>query len=294
VGHVEVESLTFPTASDSNVTATSADGAAPSKNTRKVKATSKARHHFLLMAGLGIDAAVMSHVPKPLKYRIGPLAVGISAAEELPKQHPFPIEIRAAGEGRNGAVLWKGEAIQVVIGNTRKYANIVEMTPNAYIDDGVLDVCVITAGDPLSTLQQITSLLLRKKPDNLTAEYFHGSQLSISVPASVPMQLDGSTVKLKDYLNSSDYDTLHQARDVEDVRKALSEVAIAFFGDGRKVVVVGKAPDVEKKQTYVIAGNAAKRTTGEMRPVAVVVNSNTAVFNREGMQVSSEAMQELQ
>ncbi len=47
VGHVEVESLTFPTTSDSNVTAASADGAAPSKNTRKVKATSKARHHFL-------------------------------------------------------------------------------------------------------------------------------------------------------------------------------------------------------------------------------------------------------
>src|SRR5947209_7661110 len=91
------------------------------------------------------------------------------------------------------------------------------MTPNAYIDDGVLDVCVITAGDPLSTMQQITSLLLRKKPDNLTAEYFHGSHLYISVPASVPMQLDGSAVKLEDYLKSSDYDTLQQARDAEHV-----------------------------------------------------------------------------
>src|SRR3989440_11242993 len=125
------------------------------------------------MAGLGIDAGVMSHAPKPLKYRIGPLAVGISAAEELPKQHPFPIEIRAAGGGRNGAVLWKGEAIQVVIGNTRKYANIVEMTPNAYIDDGVLDVCVITAGEPLTHLQQITTLLLSRKPHRLTAENIH-------------------------------------------------------------------------------------------------------------------------
>src|SRR3989440_10651022 len=116
------------------------------------------------MAGLGIDAGVMSHAPKPLKYRIGPLAVGISAAEELPKQHPFPIEIRAAGGGRNGAVLWKGEAIQVVIGNTRKYANIVEMTPNAYIDDGVLDVCVITAGGPPPTLHHCTTTRIRRQP----------------------------------------------------------------------------------------------------------------------------------
>jgi hypothetical protein len=193
------------------------------------------------------------------------------------------------------------------------------------------------------------------------------------------MQLDGSTVKLKDYLNSSDYDTLHQARDVEhimvtyrfdamphalevaipctydnalfeqsgnvgdgkslvkshpqkddevptakqrhteeeesssssqvhqleshpqkqgkhteDVQEASPELVNALFKDGRKVVVIGKAPDIEKKQTYIIAGNAPKRTTGEMRPVAVVVNSNTAVFDREGIQVSSEAIQELQ
>ena len=218
VGHVEIESLTFPTAVDSNPTGTStADASVPTKQSRKVKATPKARHHFLLMAGLGIDAAVMGHVSKPLKYHIGPLAVGISAAQELPKQHPFPVEIRAAGEGRNGTVLWKGEAIQVVIGNTRKYADIVEMTPNAYMDDGVLDVVVITAGDPLTTMQQIGSLLLRRKPDNLTSEYFHGAHLTISAPASIAMQLDGSAVKLKDYLSKADRKALQETGDAEKV-----------------------------------------------------------------------------
>src|SRR5207248_10068174 len=155
--------------------------------------------------------------PKPLKYRIGPLAVGVSAAEELPKQHPFPIEIRAAGEGRNGTVLWKGEAIQVVIGNTRKYGDIVEMTPNAYIDDGVLDVCVITAGNPLTTLEQITSLLFRRKPDNLTTEYFHGAHLMISAPASIDLQLDGTAVKLKDYLSTANRKALEGVGDAEQV-----------------------------------------------------------------------------
>ena len=62
------------------------------------KASSKGKQHFLLMAGLGIDAAIMGHVSKPLKYRIGPLAVGLAAAEELPRQHPFPIEILIRGE----------------------------------------------------------------------------------------------------------------------------------------------------------------------------------------------------
>ena len=211
VGHVEVEGLTFPGATqDDQYHNTS------KPNKKKAKASPRARHHFLLMAGLGIDAAIMEHVSKPLKYRIGPLAVGVSAAKEVPKQHAFAVEIRA-GNLHNGDVLWRGEAIQVVIGNTRRYADVLKMTPDAYIDDGILDVCVITAGDPLTTMQQIMSLLLRRKPDNTTAEYFHGAHLSISVPASIAMQLDGSAVKLKDYLSKSDRKVLERASDPEQV-----------------------------------------------------------------------------
>jgi YegS/Rv2252/BmrU family lipid kinase len=208
LGHVEVEDVAFPNTPQD-------DHQQQGKQSRKknAKATSKAKHHFLLMAGLGIDAAVMGHVSKSLKYQVGALAVGVSAAEELPRQNRFPMEIRAG----NADLLWKGEAIQVVIGNTRRYANVVQMTSDAYIDDGILDVCVITAGDPLTTIQQIVSLLLRRKPDNLTAEYFQGAHLSISVPASIALQLDGSAVKLKDYLGKSDREALIHQGDAEQV-----------------------------------------------------------------------------
>lgn len=208
LGHVEVEDVAFPNTPQD-------DHQQQGKQSRKknAKATSKAKHHFLLMAGLGIDAAVMRHVSKSLKYQVGALAVGVSAAEELPRQNRFPMEIRAG----KADLLWKGEAIQVVIGNTRRYANVVQMTSDAYIDDGILDVCVITAGDPLTTIQQIVSLLLRRKPDNLTAEYFQGAHLSISVPASIALQLDGSAVKLKDYLGQSDREALVHAGDAEQV-----------------------------------------------------------------------------
>ena len=213
IGHVEVESLTFP---EANQDGQNQPGGNKSQK-KKAKSNPKAKHHFLLMAGLGLDAAVMGHVSKPLKYRIGPLAVGLSAAKELPAQHQFPLEIHVAGGSRNGEVLWKGEALQVVIGNTRRYADIVEMTPDAYIDDGVLDVCVITAGDPLTTLQQVTSLLLRRKPDNLSSQYFHGAHLVISVPATIDLQLDGSVGKLKDYLSKSDREALEQVERKEQV-----------------------------------------------------------------------------
>jgi hypothetical protein len=91
------------------------------------------------------------------------------------------------------------------------------MTADASIDDGMLDACVITAGDPLSTMQQVASLLFRRKPDNRATEFFRGAQFSIRVPASIALQLDGSTVRLKDYLRKSDRKALQRAGDVEHV-----------------------------------------------------------------------------
>jgi hypothetical protein len=227
-------------------------------------------------------------------------------------------------------------------------------------------------------LQQISSLLLRRKPDNLSAEYFHGAHFSITVPASVPMQLDGSAVKLKDYLKKSEYTTLqqsgeqervmityrfdalphalalaiprtyndelfehtngqnkaHEAAEHEHVKATVhvqpqkSEGAVAvqehpakeeahpehaqddkheedpkkdapalvqgLLENGRKVTVVGNVPLADKQATYIIAGSTLKASTGETRPVAVVVNAKTTIFNRQGDPLPAPAIEELQ
>jgi len=183
LGHVEADSRPYPRRTRERL---------------KERLASGDRHHFLLMAGLGIDAAILRRVNKPLKEKIGAAAVALAAAKELPSQRAFPIEIRSAGAGGKEGVHWAGEALQVIIGNTRRYGNITEVTPDAYIDDGALDVCVITAGDPLTTIQQILSILLHREPGNGRSEYFQSAHFWISVPASVDLQLDGSRVKPED------------------------------------------------------------------------------------------------
>jgi YegS/Rv2252/BmrU family lipid kinase len=216
IGHIEVQGLSLPgTAQD----AQEKPQQKKSKKARKreAKATTSAKHHFLLMAGLGFDAAVMEHVSKAFKYRVGRLAVGISIAEELPRQHPFPVEIRVGGTKQEDEKIWKGEAFQVIVGNTRRYANIVQMAPDAYLDDGLLDVCVITAGHTLKTIEQLASLLFRHRPDKAVSEYFEEASITISVPASIALQLDGSAVSLRDYLSKSDRKALQSAENAEQV-----------------------------------------------------------------------------
>lgn len=232
VGRIEVYAVTFPGEEPVLVA-----GRAKKK---VLKESSKVRHHFLLMAGLGIDAAIMGGVSKPLKYRIGSLAVGLSAAREIPEQRSFPIEVESVNADLSTKVLWKGEVMQVVAGNTRRYAGVVEITPDASIDDGMLDLRVITMGDPLTTMQQLSSLLLRQKLDTTTAEYLRASHLRLTVPASVPFQVDGSPVLLKDYLSSADYSRLQMLPDpskatityqLDALPKAL-DVAIPYTYNG--------------------------------------------------------------
>lgn len=246
LGHVEVDSLPLPPGTEGLE--------------KKERLATGGRHHFLLMAGLGIDAAILRRVSTTLKQRIGEAAVALAAVKELPSQHAFPIEIRSSGAGGEDGVLWGGEALQVIVGNTRRYGNIGEMTPEAYIDDGMLDVCVITAGDPLTTFEQIVSILLHRKPGHGKSEYFQGAHFRITVPASVDLQLDGSRVKIKDCLAAPDRTALGQAEPPKagmvtyhfDAMPRALRVAIPCTYDG---ALFGKG-----------AGKARALATGQPRP----------------------------
>lgn len=212
VGHIEVEGLTFPSATQ--------DEQQPEKKKKSkkiVRGSAKTKHHFLLVAGFGFDAAVVGGVNRMLKHRIGVAAFALSTARGLATQEPFPVEIQILSSDPTAAKTWHGKALQVIVCNSRRYGGVADLTPDAMIDDGILDILVITEGNTLSTLQQLTTLLLQRKADAQTAEYFQGAHLSISIPASVGFHLDGTAVKLKDYLSESERATLEKEEDAEHV-----------------------------------------------------------------------------
>ncbi len=215
LGRIEVQGLTFPPSFQG--VHERKEHTKSKKAQKKENTASKAIHHFLLTAGLGIDASIIRDTSKLLKAHLGRVAFDIAAFKALPEQHPFPAELHAIENGHATRLLWRGEALQLILGNTRRYAGVVEFTPNASIDDGALDVCVITAGNPLTTIEQAASLFVRHKPDHTTTEYFRAAHLSLAVPASLFVQLDGSAVKLTDDLSMSDHDALHATVDASQV-----------------------------------------------------------------------------
>lgn len=194
VGHVGVESLTL--------------GAGSSGTDKHAASASGARRHFLLMAGLGVDASMMGRTPTELKHKFGVAAVVLTAMKMLPDLRTYRLGVRA-----EGGFAWEGRALQLVVGNTRLYGKIARMTPNALLDSGVLDLSVLTARSRLSAFMQVLSVLLRGRPTHSHSVSASGAHFHISAPASVDLQLDGSAVKLQKYLTASARDALTRAGD---------------------------------------------------------------------------------
>src|SRR5438105_9775742 len=210
LGHIEVQDLTLPDSAGQGLQTMR-------QGKRQSKRLPQSRQYFFLHVGLGADATFMAHISKPLKYRLGHLAFDLAAIKELPEVHPFPVEVQAMSESDDRAVKWQGEAWQVIVCKTRYYAGNVDIAPDAYLDDGLLNVCVITADSPLRTAEQALSFLVRHKLDKTMTKYFRSSQLSIRVPAATAMQVDGSVVKLEDYLRKAERNALRQVSDAGEV-----------------------------------------------------------------------------
>ena len=248
VGRISVERVVFPAAQHQ-------------KQKTHDKAHRKNARYFLLTAGFGIDAAIISHTSKTLKERIGSLAYEVAATKELPEQHPFYVEIfpvekdtkdtqtdaqtspadsqqthmnnEQAQSGEQGEQreqtgqsqdtqaqmekAWRGKAIQLVVGNTRRYGDDVVLNPDAYIDDGCLDICVMTDAGAIKMTQQVASLLLRKRPENTATTSLQDAHFTMTLPAHIEIQLDGGSVALQHFLSASEQDALEHQTDPSQV-----------------------------------------------------------------------------
>lgn len=155
----------------------------------RVEIDGKHAHHFLMMAGIGADGAVMGRVSRSLKDRLGPLAVGVAAAEAAPSLKA--VSIRADLDG----VRWEGKVTEVIVGNTRRYGGFTRVTPEAFMDDGLLDVCLFTADGIVEAGRQMASLLFRQQPSTATAELYRASAIVVRALSPLPLQLDGSAIE---------------------------------------------------------------------------------------------------
>jgi YegS/Rv2252/BmrU family lipid kinase len=143
---------------------------------------------FVVMAGLGFDAAMMRDAPEGLKKAVGWPAYLISAAKHL-RGRGITLTLTVDDE----------ESITrrvrtVVVGNVGRLQGGVPLLPDALPDDGLLDVVLIAPRHLVDWLRVAGRVLRRADVPDRRMERFRARHIMVEAARSQPRQLDGDII----------------------------------------------------------------------------------------------------
>ncbi|NLB47813.1 MAG: diacylglycerol kinase [Microbacteriaceae bacterium] len=162
---------------------------------------SQSEHVFLVLAGMGLDARMITTTRSSLKKRLGWLAYVDAGMRSMIKDSPLPIHYSIDGNTLKSITVYT-----VMIGNCGLLPGGVLLIPDAQLDDGRLDVVALRPLGPFSWLRIWHKLswengVLRKSKagrkvidlinDTRSVTYLTAETYALSVAHAEPIQLDG-------------------------------------------------------------------------------------------------------
>jgi YegS/Rv2252/BmrU family lipid kinase len=141
--------------------------------------------HFLVMAGMGLDAAIMEGVNEQIKAKVGWFAYVLSGVKAL-MSPVVRMEISV-----DDAEFTTHRARTIVIGNVGFLQAGMPLLPDAAIDDGLLDVVLLYPKRVLSWLPLAFRVLARRPRTDETIARMRGRTVVVRAATPTPRQLDG-------------------------------------------------------------------------------------------------------
>lgn len=143
---------------------------------------------FLVMAGMGFDAAIMEGVNEEFKAKVGWLAYVWSGLKSL----MFPaIRIDVSVDG---AEFTRHRARTLVIGNVGFLQAGMPLIPDAVVDDGKLDVVLLYPRRFLSWLPLAIRVMTKDKRTDELITRMSGREVVVRAGVDAPRQLDGDLI----------------------------------------------------------------------------------------------------
>jgi diacylglycerol kinase (ATP) len=143
---------------------------------------------FAVMAGLGLDAAIISEAPPHLKAQIGWTAYLVSAAKNI--NHPS-VHVRIQLDDEEPV---ERRVRTVVVGNVGMLQANIPLLPDARPDDGLIDVVVIAPRRVTQWPLVFWRVMTRTKRTEMYLERFTGRKVEITAAVDVQRQLDGDGI----------------------------------------------------------------------------------------------------
>jgi diacylglycerol kinase family enzyme len=156
---------------------------------------------FVVMAGIGLDAAMIANTRSTMKKRIGWMAYIGGAARSLPQAHPFRAVYQMEGH-RLHAV----KVHSILFANCGTLPGGIELIPDAAIDDSILDVALFQPTGWFgwvgvwrkvwwdnSVLRRTRAgrRIVQRRKNNTSVHYLRGVAIETAPVDPQPIQLDG-------------------------------------------------------------------------------------------------------
>jgi len=156
---------------------------------------------FVVMGGMGLDAAMIANTNGDLKKKVGWVAYVDGAARSLVKAKPFPLMYQVAGHRMHRA-----NVQSVLFANCGSLPAGLELIPEASVADGQLDIAIFqpkTAFGWLAVWRRVAwdnsvlrrfragRRILRLRTRDNSIRYARGTGIQIAAGAATPVQLDG-------------------------------------------------------------------------------------------------------
>ncbi len=143
------------------------------------------KHSFMVIAGLGMDADVMNDTNSKLKEHVGWLAYSEAGLRHL------------AGRRKKISITLDDEPAQqrkvrsVLFANCGLLPGGIDFVPGALIDDGVLDVVVISPRSAFGWLAMAGKVVFQHKNHLPVINFYRSRNLTIRTVLPVETQIDG-------------------------------------------------------------------------------------------------------
>ena len=146
---------------------------------------SVSKHSFMVIAGLGMDAEVMSDTNSKLKEHVGWLAYSEAGLRHMVgprKKVSIELDDEPAQQRKVRSVMFA---------NCGLLPGGIDFVPDALIDDGVLDVVVVSPRSALGWIAMAGKVVFRHKNNLPVIDFYRSKNLTIRTIMPVETQIDG-------------------------------------------------------------------------------------------------------
>ena len=152
--------------------------------------------YFCCVAGVGLDAEVARRANGLPRWLRGHGGYALSAAPAIFSFAPFPMKILTASEASSETWVSRSDqpTILAAFANTPQYGGGMKIAPQAKMDDGLLDVCIVRAVDPFKLFCLFPTVYAGRHLGIKEVEYFHATRVRVETEHPLDVYADGEYV----------------------------------------------------------------------------------------------------